>query len=104
MSDVRAILVSREQRLAVRHKLDGLPWTTAEVEALNALVSGFDAAGDQPRIRWCVNPRHVREAEDDASLLVCFDDRCWFGNNVENHEIPVCRVVDAIVCVLEDAS
>lgn len=80
MTDKRAIFVSREQVDVAQLYLDDdrdavLGW-------LARIVMDYDEAGERPRIRWC--------AEHGRAYAVC------------PHDKYTCRVVSAIVCVVEE--
>jgi hypothetical protein len=77
VAEYRAILMSDEQRDAI----DGIQ---SFPDARRQVASAFDAAGDQPCIRWC--------AEHGRDVFRC----PWVG-----HSSP-CRVVDAIVVPLPE--
>lgn len=92
MSEQRAILVSREQR----------DWfdLAAEVRRYQecaALRDDFDAAGDQPRKRYC--EKHGRTADHFYGSWIRGEtsEECCSARS----EADPCRVVDAIVCVVE---
>lgn len=88
MSEYRAILMSSEQRDAAE---GAIAYQQLDVDSLDALVAAFDAAGDQPRIRWCAE--HGRQVLG-GSAIAC--ERHVMGEPI------ACRVMDAIVCVLPE--
>jgi hypothetical protein len=87
MSEQRAILVTREQRRALEML------RTYGPVIIGQLVAGDDAAGDRPRIRWCVE--HC-----DAARVCDRNRRNWPHADYLPGVAP-CRVVDAIVVPLE---
>jgi hypothetical protein len=87
VSEYRAILVSQEERddLESSHTMIG-----------DDLLPRWEAAGDQPRIRVCVNPSHARPNGWPRPVI---DERC-FAYRADDP----CRVEDAIVLVVPRSS
>jgi hypothetical protein len=108
VTDLRAILVSREQRDWYERywPLGDGQGETREVGAFPAalVAPAFDAAGDQPRICICVNPKHqlprmVRLVARGGSRV----GRCAANDGfVPESVIGPCRVVDAVVVPLPE--
>lgn len=90
VADRRAILVSLNDILP---ELPG-ERATLRLSAVARIIADARAAGDQPRIRWCAE--HGRESPYCVTGIRD-DDGVWHPNGT-------CRVVDAIVCVLEEST
>lgn len=85
MSEVRAILVSREQRNELAWDYTENVWPHVSVETRRGIASAFDAAGGQPTRRVCMT--HLADGRGfPAPCRGMYSD---------------CRVVDAIVVPIE---
>jgi hypothetical protein len=96
VTSTRAILVTQAQRddVDVTYSQWGDGMSTSEHAALGDVVDAYDNAGDQPRIRWCVE--HSRPVDSCQLSLM------RRALTEANFKVPRCRVVTAIIVPVEE--